>query len=85
MMKMKLASPHSFVDSKKNKLIELQQLFEMYVTVLPVLGFNSANYDLNLIKAYLIPLLVNEKEIEPTVITKTEPIIMFQILKRAGR
>ena len=30
-------------------------------------GFNSAKYDLNLINSYLLPVLVNERDIEPTV------------------
>ena len=33
-------------------------------------GFKSAKYDLDLIKSYLLPILVNEREIEPTVIKK---------------
>ena len=33
-------------------------------------GFISAKYDLNLIKSYLLPILVNERDIEPTVIKK---------------
>ena len=38
--------------------------------VLPVFRFNSAHYDLNLLKSYLLPILVNERDIEPTVIMK---------------
>ena len=70
MIKKKLGLHKVFVDSKKNKLIELQQHFDRYVNTFPVFGFNSAKYDLHLIKAYFIPLLVNEQEIEPTVIKK---------------
>ena len=67
-----------FLLTQKNKLIELQLLFERYVNTFPVFGFNSAKYDLNLIKAYLIPLLVNEREIEPTVIKKANQYISFK-------
>ena len=67
-----------FLLTQKNKLIELQQHFERYVKTFPVFGFNSAKYDLNLIKAYLIPLLVNDREIEPTVIKKANQYISFK-------
>ena len=33
--------------------------------------------DLNLIKAYLLPILINEREIEPTVIKKANQFISF--------
>ena len=64
--------------TQKNKLIELQQHFERYVYTFPVFGFNSAKYDLNQIKAYLIPLLVSEREIELTVIKKANQYISFK-------
>ena len=41
-------------------------------------GFNSAKYDLNLIKSYLLPILVNERDIEPTVIKKANQFISFK-------
>ena len=37
-----------------------------------------AKYDLNLIKSYLVALLVNEKEIEPTSINKATQIVAFK-------
>ena len=42
-------------------------------------GFNSAKYDLNLIKYYLIPILFNEQDIEPTVNKKANQFISFKI------
>ena len=39
-----------------------------FCNVLPVFDFNSTKYDLNLIKPYLLPILVDERDIEPTVI-----------------
>ena len=45
---------------------------------MPVFGFNSAKYDLNLIKTYLNPVLVNGREIEPTVIKKAKQYISFK-------
>ena len=41
-------------------------------------GFNSAKYDLNLIKSYLLPILVNERDIEPTVIKKANQFTAFK-------
>ena len=40
--------------------------------------FNSAKYDLNLIKSYLLPILVNERDIEPNVIKKANHFISFK-------
>ena len=42
-------------------------------------GFNSATYKLNLIKSYLLPILVNDRGIEPTVIKKANQLISFKI------
>ena len=47
-----------FLKIKKNQLIDSKQHFERYVSTLPVFGFNSGRYDLNLIKYYLIPYLM---------------------------
>ena len=66
-----------FLLTHKKKLIEHQEHFERYVNTLPVFGFNSSKYDLNLIKAYLSPLLVIEKGIEPTVIKKANQFVSF--------
>ena len=35
---------------QKNQLIGLQELFERWCNALPILGFNSASYDINFIK-----------------------------------
>ena len=63
---------------KKNHIIDLQESPERYCKVLPVFGFNSAKYDLNLIKSYSLPILVNERDIEPTVINKANQFISFK-------
>ena len=63
---------------KKNQLIDFQESLERYCNVLPVFGFNSAKYDLNLIKSYLLPILVNERDIEPTVIKNQNQFISFK-------
>ena len=55
---------------QKNQLIDLQEHFERYCNVLPVFGFNSSKYGINLIKLFLLPMLVNERDVQPTVIEK---------------
>ena len=56
--------------TQKNERFELKDLFQRYVNTQPVFGFNSANYDLKFIELYLVPLLVNEKGTQLTVIKK---------------
>ena len=68
-----------FLQIQKNQVIDLQESLERYCNVLPVFGFNSAKYDIKLIKSYLLPILVNERNIEPTVIKKSEPVYLVQI------
>ena len=63
---------------QKNQLINLQEHFECYCNTSPVLGFNSAKYDTNLIKWYLLPILVNERQIEPTVIKKANQFVSLK-------
>ena len=67
-----------FLQIQKKQLIDLQEHLERYCNVLPILGFNSVKYDLNLIKSYLLPILVNERNIEPTVIKKANQFISFK-------
>ena len=66
-----------FLQIQKNQLLELQQHFERYVSILPVFGFNSGKYDLNLIKSYLLPYLIHERDIQPTVIKKANHFVSF--------
>ena len=54
-----------FPQMQRNQLIDLQEHFERYRNVLPVFGFESAKYDKKLIKSYLLPILVNERDNEP--------------------
>ena len=69
---------NQFLQIQKKQLIDLQEHLERYCSVLPVFGFNSAKYDLNLIKSYLLPILINECNIEPTVIKKVKQFISFK-------
>ena len=56
-----------FLQIRKKQLIDLQEHLERFCNVLPIFGFSSAKFDLNLIKSNLLPILVNECDIEPTV------------------
>ena len=67
-----------FLQIQKNQLIDLQESLERYCNVLPVFGFNSAKYDLNLIKSYLLPIPINERDIEPTFIKKANQFNSFK-------
>ena len=55
---------------QKNQLIDLKQNLESYVNLLPVFGFNSGKFDLNLTTSYLIPHLINDIEAEPMFIKR---------------
>ena len=59
-----------FLRIQKNQLTDLEQHLERYVNTLPVFGFNSGRYDLNLVQSYLIPYLIRDKEQETSVIIK---------------
>ena len=67
-----------FLQIQKKQLIDLQEHLERCCNVLLIFGFNSAKCDLNLIKFCLLPILVNERNIEPTVIKKSEPVYLVQ-------
>ena len=67
-----------FLQIQKNQLIDLQEHFERYCNVLPVFGFNSAKYDINLIKSCLLPILVKEQGIELAVIKKANQFVSFK-------
>ena len=72
-------SSTQFLQIQKKQLIDLQELSERYCNVLPIFDFNSAKNDLNLIKSYLLPILVTESNNEPTVRKKSEPVYLVQI------
>ena len=67
-----------FLQIQKNHLIDLQEHFERYCNTLPVFGFNSAKYDMNLVKSYLLPILVNERQFEPANIQKANEFVSFK-------
>ena len=68
-----------FLQMQRNQLIELQKRLERYCNKISVFGFNSAKNDVNLIKSYLILILINESNMDPTVIKKSQPICVFYI------
>ena len=68
----------NFLQMQKNLSIDKQEHFERYCNVLPVCGFNIANYDINLIKSYLLPMFVNKRGIERTVIKKADQFVSFK-------
>ena len=70
-----------FVQAQKYQLIALQYHLERYCNVLPALGVNSAKYDINLIRSYLLLLLVNERGIESIVIKKVKAFVFFSSLE----
>ena len=67
-----------FLQMQKNQLFDLREHFEHYCNTLPLSGFKSTKYDINLIRSYLLPILVNEGQIEPTVIKKTNQLVSFK-------
>ena len=67
-----------FLQMQKYWLIDLQDHSERYCNVLPVFGFNSAKYNINLIKSYLLPILINERNMEPIVIKKAKQFVSFK-------
>ena len=68
-----------FLQIQKKQLIVLQEHLERNCTVLPIFGFNSAKNDLNLMKSYFLPFLVNDRNIEPTIMKKANQFVSFKI------
>ena len=71
-----------FLRIQKSQLIDLKQHLERYVKTLPVFRFNSGRYDLNLIKSYLIPYLIRDKEL---ISFKFGDVQFLGIMKFLGR
>ena len=71
-------SSTQFLQMQKNQLIDLKDYFERYCNVSPVFGFNSAKNDFNLIKSYLLSILVNVRDVELTVLKKANQFVSFK-------
>ena len=67
-----------FLRIQQKQPLDIQRHFNNYVDTLPVFGFNSGKYDQNLIKAYIIPHLLNDRAIQSTVIKKANQFISFK-------
>ena len=67
-----------FLRVQKNQFDYLKQHLERYVNTLPLFGFNSGKFDLNLIKSYLIPSFIRDKEHETSFIKKANDFISFK-------
>ena len=63
---------------EKNQLFDSQEYFERHCNVSPVFVFNRAKYDIILIKSYLLPVLVNERTLKPTVTKKANQFVSFK-------
>ena len=57
--------------------MDLQDHLDNYCNVFDVFGFNSAKYDIKLLKSYLLPLLRNERDFEPIVIKTPNQFVSF--------
>ena len=56
------------VQISDNKVLnELEEKRNVYIQELPVLGFNSGKYDLNAVKEFLFPYLIETQPIKFTV------------------
>ena len=71
-------SSTEFLQFQKNQFIDLQLILRDIATHYQSLGSNSVRYDINFIKSYLLPLLVNERNFEPTVIEKNNQLVSFK-------
>ena len=67
-----------FLPMQKNQFIDIHERFERYCYVLRVFGFNNAKNDFILIKSYLLPILINGRYNEPTVIKKANQFVSFK-------
>ena len=76
-MEDKNASEYFFNDSSKSSSLISSVIFDSYVDTLSVFGFNSGKYYLKLIKTNLIPHLITDRSIQPTVIKKANQFMSF--------
>ena len=70
---------YSFLQTTKKQLIDLHEHLDPYCNVVAVFGFKCAKYVIHLIKSYLLPMLVNERDIEPEDIEKTKQFNLFKV------
>ena len=71
-----------FLQTQRNQLNQLLGSLEMFCKILVAFGFNRSKFDLSLIKSYLPTNIVNEKNIETTVIKKPNQLIPFNFVDK---
>ena len=61
-----------------NQLVEFWELFQWFCDTLPVFSFNSARYDVSLIRRFFLHFfLLSERDIVPIVIKKAYQLVLF--------
>ena len=66
------------LQTERNQFIDIQDQLERHCNVPPVISFIIAKYDFNLIKSYVLLLLVNEWGFEPIVIKEANHFVSFR-------
>lgn len=62
----KVTNPEPY-KKKEHPLKKLRDRLDEYLRELPVLGFNSGKYDLNAVKEFLFPVLVQNEQVQVTI------------------
>ena len=62
--------------SDNKVLIELAEKLKAYIQELPILGFNSGRYDLNAVKEFLFPYLIETQPIKFTAKRNSNPMCL---------
>ena len=71
-------SSTQFLQLQKNQLLDWQEDFERYCITFLNFGFNSARYDINFIKSYVLPIVVNEWDVESILIEQGKQFVSFK-------
>ena len=59
--------------------IDLQDRLENCCNVLPQFSSNIANFDLNIIKSFLLPIIVSGRDTESTIVRKADKFNFFKL------
>ena len=70
---------YSFPPTTNEQLTELHEHLNRYCNVVAVFGLNCAKHVFHLIKSYLLPMFVNERDIEPEDIEKAKQFILSKV------
>ena len=66
-----------FLQMQKTQVLDVQENFEQYCNVLTVFRFTSSKFDIILFKSCLLPILLGERDIEPTVSKIANQFVVF--------